>query len=101
MEKTPEKLYQERKKRIEDAIQLRVPDRVPIVPFFHFFPARYAGISFAEAMYDYDKVGMASKKTIMDFQPDMYVNPYGLVGLGVWIGFGPGKWPNHAGHGRL
>ena len=30
MGKTPEELYKERRKRVQDTIQLRVPDRVPI-----------------------------------------------------------------------
>jgi len=39
MAKAPEELYQEREKRVSDAIQLKVPDRVPFLPFFSFFPA--------------------------------------------------------------
>jgi len=76
VEKTPEELYNEREKRLQDAIQLRVPDRVPV--WFQdasFFPAKYTGISFQEAMYESDKLFGAYKKTIMDFEPDMYFNP--------------------------
>ena len=36
--KTPEELYQERAKRVDDAVNLRIPDRVPIVPDAEFFP---------------------------------------------------------------
>jgi len=75
MEKTPEELGKEREKRVEDAIRLRVPDRVPFVPLFEFFPAYYAGITAEEAMYDYDKACAANKKTIIDFEPDLYVGP--------------------------
>jgi len=32
--KTPEELFQERSQRIEDAVQLKVPDRVPVAPTF-------------------------------------------------------------------
>ena len=97
MAKTPEELYNERIKRVNDAIQLRVPDRVPFVPFFGFFPAYYAGITPEEAMYDYDKAIMASKKAIMDFEPDMYSGP-------AYFRSGPVlesldckqlKWPGH------
>ena len=56
MDKTPEQLYAEREKRVNDVIQLKVPDRVPIMSLFGFFPARLAGITFEEAMYDYDKM---------------------------------------------
>jgi hypothetical protein len=82
MAKTPETLYEERTKRVLDTVQLKVPDRVPFMPFFSFFPANYGGITFEEAMYDYDKLAMAAKKTILDFEPDMYNNPFALVALG-------------------
>ena len=76
MDKTGDELYKERFKRIEDAIQLKVPDRVPIwFQDLSFFPAKYAGITFEEAMYDDDKLSAAYKKTIADFEPDMYFNP--------------------------
>ena len=52
MEKTPEELFKERKKRVFDAIQLKVPDRVPIVTFGGFFAAKYAGFTCKDAMYD-------------------------------------------------
>ena len=71
-----EDLYRERDKRVKDAIALRIPDRVPI--WFQdasFFPAKYTGITFKEAMYESDKVFAAYKKTFLDFEPDFYFNP--------------------------
>jgi hypothetical protein len=38
-EKSSEQLYEEREKRIEDAIRLKVPDRVPVLLGFGYFPA--------------------------------------------------------------
>jgi len=76
MGESGEDLYHIRKKRVEDAIALRVPDRVPI--WFQdasFFPAKYTGITFKEAMYDSDKVFAAYKKTFLDYEPDFYFNP--------------------------
>jgi len=97
MEKTPEELYKERDKRINDAIQLRIPDRVPILMSFGYFPAKYTGITCKDAWYDYDKWLAAYKKTVLDFAPD-----------GLWTvqAFSPGalleyidpkqtKWPGH------
>jgi len=89
---------EERKKRIEDAVQLKEPDRVPFAPFFSFFPANYAGISFQDYMYDYDKMKEACKKVILDFEPDQYLNPYGLFALGPVmeiLDFKQLKWPGH------
>lgn len=71
MGKTPEQLYQEREKRVTDAIQLKIPDRVPISTIFGYFPAKYAGITCEDAFYDYDKWLMAYKKTVLDFEPDI------------------------------
>ena len=98
MEKTPEGLFQERTKRVEDAIQLKVPDRVPFLPAFSFFPAKYAGISFEEAMYDYDKLAEVSQKAILDFEPDMYMNPFSQLALGPLLevlDYRQLKWPGH------
>jgi uroporphyrinogen-III decarboxylase len=71
--KPVEQLRQEREKRINDAIQLKVPDRVPIVASFSYFPAKYvAGITCKDAFYDPVKWKEACKKTILDFAPDNY-----------------------------
>ena len=98
VEKTPEELYQEREKRINDVIELKVPDRVPIIPAFGFFPAKYAGITCEDAMYDYDKMMVAWVKTMTDFQPDACDNPYTNRFLGrilEILDFKRLKWPGH------
>jgi hypothetical protein len=70
--KTGAELYQERLKRLEDAIQLKVPDRVPIFVSFGYFPAKYAGVTCEDAFFNPEKWNQASKKTILDFDPDTY-----------------------------
>ena len=76
MVKTPDVLYRERINRVQDAIELREPDRVPIVSLFGFFPAKYSGITCEDAMYDYDKTMKAWVDTIVEFEPDMDDNPF-------------------------
>jgi len=96
--KKAEELFQERTRRVEDAIRLKIPDRVPFLPAFSFFPAKYAGISFEEAMYDYDKLAEISKKAIIDFEADMYMNPFSQVALGPLMevfDYKQVKWPGH------
>jgi hypothetical protein len=67
-----EKAYKERVTRLKDAIQLKkLPDRVPVIPIVSFFPVYYGGITPQEAMYDYDKLYMAGKKYLLDFEPDV------------------------------
>jgi hypothetical protein len=43
MEKSPEELYQERSKRVHDAIELREPDRVSFYTVHHIFPCHIYG----------------------------------------------------------
>ncbi len=99
MKKTNEELYKERTKRVEDAVQLKVPDRVPVTPIFGYFYAKYAGITPEEAHYDYDKWRMAVKKTVMDFQPDLVENPrHAILTPGPMleiVDFKEIKWPGH------
>ena len=75
-----------------------MPDRVPVTPFFGFFPAFYAGITCEEAMYNYDKLSIAAKKTVIDFEPDMYINPHDYVSSGPLLeilDYKRLKWPGH------
>jgi hypothetical protein len=72
-EKSATELRLARAKRIEDAIQLRVPDRVPIHASFSYFPARYIpGVTCEDAFYNQEKWLAACKKTVIDFAPDNY-----------------------------
>ncbi len=98
MDKSPEQLYKERIKRVEDATQLKVPDRVPIMATPHFFPTNIAGVSCEDAMYDYDKLETAWEKYLLDFQPDTYPNPYHRIALGPLmesLDSRQFRWPGH------
>jgi hypothetical protein len=67
-----ETLYQEREKRISDALALRKPDRVPVwngVP--GPYPAERLGISREEQMMDPVRSLEASFQTALHYQPDM------------------------------
>jgi len=75
--KTGRQLRKEREKRVMDAIQLKIPDRVPVICAMGYFPAKYASIPYSAAYYDYDAWYSAYKKTLQDFQPDMiYQQPF-------------------------
>lgn len=92
-----EKAYKERATRIKDAIQLKVPDRVPVIPSDGFFPAYYAGITIEEAIYDYDKLCQAWRKYVFDFVPDAHsgcgrAGPgkvYDIIDYKLYV------WPGH------
>ncbi len=98
MEKTPEELFKQRRKRVMDAIHLKVPDRVPIITFGGFFAARYSGFTFREAMYDREKMVEATLRYLQDFQPDLGENPFMFTLLGAQlesIGYKRLAWPGH------
>ena len=77
MDKTARQLRKERDKRIMDAIQLRMPDRVPVITSMGYFPAKYAGIPCSAAYYDYDAWYAAYEKALKDFQADLvYQQPF-------------------------
>jgi hypothetical protein len=66
------------------------------MPFFNFFAARYGGLTCEEAMYNYEKLSMAARKAIIDFEPDMYNNFFPTVALGPImeiLGCRYIKWP--------
>ncbi len=68
--KTTARIIEEKEKRVMDAIRMRIPDRVPIICGMGYFPAKYAGIPFSAAYYDYDAWYKAYKKTLKDFPAD-------------------------------
>jgi hypothetical protein len=98
MKENAEELYKERERRVNDAIALRVPDRVPILVLFGFFPAKYAGMTVEEAMYDPDMLFDAQWKSLLEFQPDMDQAPFANRFLGPVLealDFKQLKWPGH------
>jgi hypothetical protein len=65
--------YQKRAELIKDAVQLqKAPSRIPICPASGTFPIEYAGITWQEAMYDYQKLTAAWEKYHDDFDTDVF-----------------------------
>ena len=98
------KEYAERDNRVNEAIAMKVPDRVPIQLFVGYFAGRYCGIPFSAAYYDAEKWRAANIRTITELQPDVYwaqtahISGKALELLGPlqmkWPGFGVA--PNHS-----
>ncbi|MFC1869466.1 uroporphyrinogen decarboxylase family protein [Thermodesulfobacteriota bacterium] len=98
MEKTPKELYNARLKRVEDAIQLKVPDRVPIVPFEGYFPSKYCNVKADAAFYDPARWRKAVKETITALEPDLYFVNSGFPGHAFErLGCKQVKWPGQPG----
>ena len=85
---TPEnqKKYDEKVARVQAAIALKEPDRVPITPSTDAFPIINAGFTVGEVIYDtsLQKMKQAVVKYLNDFDPDKT----GGVGM-VFAGEGP------------
>jgi uroporphyrinogen-III decarboxylase len=96
MEPHPEFLA--RTKRVHDAVELKVPDRVPIIPLWGLLPAAYAGMTFEEAMYDSTRFFEASEKAILEYEPDLfYLDPmFTFPGKALEVlDVRQMKWPGH------
>jgi uroporphyrinogen-III decarboxylase len=65
------KLYEARVKRFHDAVSLKRPDRVPIASVSAYFFYEKAGLTWKEAMYDYDKAANGVKESMKRLQWDM------------------------------
>ena len=68
--KSAEQLRLEREKRVTDTIQMKIPDRVPIICGMGYFPAKAAGIPFSAAYYDFKAWYKAYKTVLPDYPAD-------------------------------
>ena len=83
--KSVEELLDERGKRIRDAIELRVPDQVPVVLGTGVFAARYGGLTASALYYDHLAYRRACKQMILDFEPDLISwSEVGMYSGAVW-----------------
>ncbi len=85
-----------RAKRMDDAMHLRKPDRVPLSPMcIHFYATRVRGISNKDAMYHQDRMFQALKEetlaqnwdTAPSIGPVMAARPMEILGIQQF------KWP--------
>jgi hypothetical protein len=93
--KSTEELYEEREQRVRDAIEMKVPDRVPVALLISYFPSAYVkGVKNSDSYYNPVKWFEAVKKTIIDFEPDIFMSEGGGSGEALDL-LGPQflKWP--------
>ena len=75
--KSAKQVRAEKEKRVMDTIGLKVPDRVPIICGMGYFPAKYMGIPYSAAYYDYDAWYDAYQRTLRDYPADLvYHQPF-------------------------
>jgi hypothetical protein len=66
--------YQARAQRLIDAMQLKKPDRVPIIPSLGGLAAAYCGYNQRDMMYDSDKAAEVATRCTLDFQFDTRIS---------------------------
>lgn len=70
--KPAEELYKEREQRLYDAVQLKVPDRVPVIFGGTFFACRFGGLPYSAAYYDAPAFRDAYGDMLLELEPDGY-----------------------------
>ena len=71
MENANQSAFQARQKRLDDAIALRTPGRVPVVPLMsHYYATRVKGISNKVSQYDIEKRCAAFRKVTLELDLD-------------------------------
>lgn len=96
MSQSHKDLYQQKLNRIDDAVRLKKPDRVPVILEFGYFVARYAGITYQDLIYDPLKCVAAYRKTVGDFAPDAFhCIPFDSGPAMEAIDSLTVKWPGH------
>ena len=76
---TAEEARSQRIKRVEDAIHLDIPDRVPFFPQTNLLALQYANLSGKEAFYDYEGWFSACRKMNVELMPDLCWPPFGAT----------------------
>ncbi|MBN1368342.1 MAG: hypothetical protein JW967_10500 [Dehalococcoidales bacterium] len=96
MDKTPQDLVKERKKRIIDAIALKVPDRVPLFLSISAFGTKYGGITVKEAFENTPKWHDINEKLLLEYQPDFYGGPTAFdMETNAILDVKSYRWPGH------
>ena len=63
--------FDARWQRVQDCIELRTPDRMPVALFASFWMARYGGISCQRLMYDYEHTKELALRASQEFDADI------------------------------
>jgi Uroporphyrinogen decarboxylase (URO-D) len=91
--------YEARWRRVMDCIELRQPDRMPTALFMMFWPAKYAGISCKDVMYDRERVARAAIEITRELDPDLCCPSLMTTGFGSLLdatGYRQIEWPGHS-----
>jgi hypothetical protein len=92
-----EKSYKEKTQRLIDAINLKEPDRVPVMLPISNFPIYYSGSTLQKAMYDYNELRQGWLKFLREFDLDVYKSPFLVLPGRAFesLDYRLYRWPGH------
>jgi hypothetical protein len=93
--KSAEQLLSERGKRLNDAMAMRQPDRIPLLLGLGYLQCEMAGISRQESYDNFEKGQGALEKAALYFQPDAAYGTWGAPGPSAALGDQMTKWPGY------
>ena len=96
--KAPDKLFGERLKRFQDAMQLKQPDRIPIQLDMSYMLAEMYGVTRLEQHENAAKEMEMLEKAAAYFQPDSILSVYNNPGASLAVGDRMTRFPGHGGH---
>ena len=92
---TPSPEFLERAKRVEDALAMRRPDRVPVIMGLGYLLAEMGGVSRQELYENPDKCQDILEQLAQEFQPDMLFGLFGGPQASKILGDRMTKWPGY------
>jgi hypothetical protein len=93
--KEPEQLLAERGKRLQDALQLKQPDRIPLNMPASYLLAEYGGITHREQQDNWEKAQELLEKFACEFQPDTVLGLFNNPRPSLALGDRMTKWPGY------
>lgn len=93
--KTPEQLLVERQQRVSDAIQLKQPDRVPLMMGIGYKLAEMGGLTKQELYENPEKAQELLEKAALRYKPDLVFGHWHTPKPSMAVGDRMTKWPGY------
>jgi hypothetical protein len=93
--KSNEQLYAERAERIQDAMELKQPDRIPISLSASYLLAEYGGITHQELQDNREQAQAIIEEFACEFQPDSILGLFNNPRPSLVLGDRMTKWPGY------
>ncbi len=91
----PSPEYLARAKRIDDAVALKQPDRIPLQMMFGYHLAEAGGVTRLELLENPEKTQEIYEKLALEYQPDITMGLMGGSGPSKILGDRMTKWPGY------